>query len=194
MQVFEIFRKYIEEKVRISKEDFELIESKCIFRKLRKHQYLMQEGEIWQYHAFVCQGMVRKYTVDEKGFEHNVFFAAENWWTGDRQSLLDKKPTKYNIDAIEESVLLLIHDNDFQIILKSIPVFHDLINSLLYRNLNASHERINSSISLSAEEKYKHFLENSPGFANRLPGHMLASYLGMTPETLSRVRKQISKK
>lgn len=187
--MFDVFRNYLEKEIHLSDEDYELIQSYSVIKKLRKHQYLLQEGDHWNYNAFVCSGFLRKYTIDEKGNEHTVYFSIENWWTGDRQSLMDKTPSTYNIDAVENTTVLLIHETNFQLLMQQLPAFKDLVNKIFQRSLSASHERINVTISLSAEEKYKYFLKKFPKLAGRIPLHMLASYLGMTRETLSRIRK-----
>ena len=192
--MFEIFRKYLEDKISISESDYDFIESVSVVKRLRKHQLLLNADDKWSSHAFVCKGLLRKFSVDEKGGEHTVYFAFENWWTGDRESLMNNTPSKYYIEAIEDSVVLLIHDVNFQEIFSRIPQFKDLVNTILQRSLNAAHERINSTFISTAEEKYRHFLKSSPNLANRVPLHMLASYLGITPETLSRIRKQLAKK
>lgn len=189
-----VFKKYITDKISITDEDWAAIEQVCVLKKLRRYQYLLQEGDHWHYHAFVCKGCVRMYSVDNKGNEHILHFATENWWTGDRPSLMENKPATYNVDAIENSTIILIHKDNFDAICKKIPVFNDLINTILQRSLNASHERINATITYAAEDKYLHFIKSYPNLANRVPRHMIASYLGITPETLSRVRKQMAEK
>lgn len=192
--MLEFFRKYLEDKISITEADYELIESVCIIKKLRKHQFLLSEGDVCIYSGFVCKGFLRKYSVNDKGIEHTVYFATENWWISDRQSLMDGKPSKYNIDAVEDSVVLLIGKSNFEMLNERIPAFKDMVNLILQRSLNAAHERINETFQSTAEEKYYHFLKTFPNLANRAPRHMVASYLGITPETLSRIRKQMSSK
>jgi CRP-like cAMP-binding protein len=192
--MFDCFRKYIENKITLSETDYQLIESVSIIKKLRKHQFLLTEGDVCIFNSFVCTGFLRKYSVDDKGIEHNVYFATENWWASDRQSLMDGTPSKYFIEAVEDSVVLLISKSNFNIICDNIPAFKDMVNQILLRSLLASQERINTTFQSTAIEKYTHFLNNFPNLANRVPRHILASYLGITPETLSRIRKQISGK
>lgn len=194
MEMFEIFRKYLEDKIALTEDDYAFIESVSVIKRLKKHQFLLSADDKWNLNAFVCEGLLRKFSIDEKGYEHSVYFAMENWWTGDRESLMNHTPSKYYIDAIEDSVVLLIHETNFQQIFQRLPQFRDLVNSILQRSLNAAHERINSTFLSTAEEKYINLLHSSPSLANRVPLHMLASYLGVTPETLSRIRKQIAAK
>ena len=189
----EVFKKYLAEKMSLSEEDWAVIEAVCIIKKLRKHQFLLQEGDVWRFHAFVCKGCLRRYSIDEKGAEHIMQFSIENWWAGDRDSLMNKTPTKYNIDAVEDSVILVIRNEDFEKLCQQLPAFNNLMSHLIFRSLNASQERINATISLTAEEKYLHFINNFPALANRVPRHMVASYLGITPETLSRIKSNLSK-
>lgn len=192
--MFERFRKYIEDKITLSDSDYQLLKSVCVIKKLRKHQFLLTEGEVCSFNSFVCEGFLRKYSIDDKGIEHTVYFATENWWIADRKSLMDGKPSSFFIEAVENSVALLISKSNFELVCERIPAFKDLVNYILQRSLNATHDRINEIIQSTAEEKYKHFLKSFPNLANRAPRHMVASYLGITPETLSRVRKDISTK
>ena len=192
--MFDIFRKYLEDKITLTNEDYELIESVSLFKKLRKRQYLLQAGDISRFHAFVCKGFLRYYYVDEKGQEHIMQFAPENYWTGDGASMDSGLPSKYNIDAIEESEILLLKKEDFEMIRKTIPAFNDFVNETLKKNAVVLQERIHVNISLSAEEKYSDFISKYPSISNRVPLHMIASYLGLSAETLSRVRNQSAKK
>lgn len=192
--MLEVFQQYINSKASITNEEFETIKSLCIIKKLRKKQYLLQEGDVWKYNAFICQGCLRSYRLDDKGLEHIINFAIENHWTGDRESLLSGNPAKLNIDAIEDSTLVLITKENFEALCKEIPAFNDMVNSILHRSFVASQNRIHAAISYTAEEKYLNFINTSPEFANRVPQHMIASYLGISPETLSRVRNQTARK
>lgn len=192
--MFDLFRKYLDNKIILTNEDYKLIESVSVFKKLRKRQYLLQAGDIFHFHAFVCKGFLRNYYVDEKGREHIMQFAPENYWTGDSKSMSLGLPSKYDIDAIEESEVLLLNKEDFEMIRKTLPAFNDFVIETLKKNAVVLRERIHVNISLSAEDKYRDFILKYPSISNRVPLHMIASYLGVSAETLSRVRSQSAKK
>lgn len=188
--MFEVFKSYLESRINLTEEQLTRIKSVSTIKKLRKKQYLLQEGDVWSFNAFVTKGCLRTYTIDDKGLEHIIYFAIENWWTGDRTSLLTGKPATYNIDAVEDSEVLLINKANFQALRETIPAFDAMISTILDKSLATMHQRITTAISYTAEQKYQQFLDKYPEMALRIPQHMIASYLGITPETLSRVRRQ----
>ena len=192
--MFDIFRKYLEDKIDLTEQDYVLIESISSFKKLRKRQYLLQAEDVCRFNAFVCKGFLRYYYVDDKGQEHIMQFAPEKYWTSDRERMDSGLPSQYNIDAREVSEVLLLKKEDFEMIRKTIPAFNDFVNDTLKKNIAVLQERIHVSISFSAEEKYSNFISKYPSIGNRVPLHMIASYLGVSAETVSRVRSQISKK
>ena len=149
---------------------------------------------MWKYNAFITKGCLRTYAVDDKGMEHIINFAIENWWTGDRESMLNNQPSKLNIDAIEDSEVVLITKQNFDLLCAQIPVFNEMVNAIIQKSLIANQNRILSTISSTAEEKYTNFINKYPDFAVRIPQAMIASYLGIKPETLSRVRNSAAKK
>jgi CRP-like cAMP-binding protein len=186
---FEIFKQYTKRYAELTESDFEKIEPLCIYRKLRKQQYLLQEGETWKYHAFIASGCLRTFSVDEKGIEHIVGFAISNWWAGDLESLKSNKPSKFNIDAVNDSEVILFPDREYNKLVTELPSFNQMVITIHDRSFMASQRRILSYISHSAEEKYLAFLEMYPGFADIIPKNMIASFLGITRETLSRIRQ-----
>ncbi|MET3498458.1 CRP-like cAMP-binding protein [Mucilaginibacter rubeus] len=192
--MFEQFKEYIGQKATLTEADYAKIEAVCIFKKLRKKQYLLQEGDVWKYNAFITKGLVRFYSVDENGRENIVSFAKENWWTGDRASLLTGESSKNNIDAIEDTELILITKTNFDRLCRDIPAFNDMVNAILNKSFITSQNRIHSAIAFTAEQKYLDFVQKYPDLSLRVPQAMIASYLGITPETLSRVRKETVKK
>ena len=190
--MFELLLKSVEERISISKEEFDFCKTLFIPKKLRKKQYLLQEGDICRYTAFVEKGMLRTFTVDEKGNEPILQFSMEGWWIADLYSFLTDEPSQYNIEAMEECELLLITKENWDILLKKVPAFEHYFRILIQNNLIATQRRLMSSLSETAEEKYTKLINNFPGCVQRVPQHMIASYLGITPETLSRVRSQMA--
>jgi CRP-like cAMP-binding protein len=192
--MYEVFRQYINSKTTITDAEFSLIQSLGTLKKLQKKQFLLHEGIVWKYNAFVCQGCLRTYRIDDKGNEHILQFSIENWWAGDRESLITGNPAQSNIEALEDSVILLFTQEQFLTICKEIPSFNTMVINILEKSFIAAQNRIHASISYTTEEKYQSFLNSYPNIANRIPQHMIASYLGVTPETLSRLRNQAAKK
>ncbi len=189
--MYDVFQKYMDSKIVLLQEQSDWIRSLSVVKKLRKHQYLLQEGDLCKQHAFVAKGCLRSYSVDSDGIEHIIKFAVENWWIGDRDSLMSGLPAKLNIDAVEDCEVVLLSTKNFDLICQQIPAFNDMVNNLLQSAYNASQNRILANISLSAIEKYENFLQRYPDLAQRIPQGMIASYLGISRETLSRVRNQV---
>jgi CRP-like cAMP-binding protein len=190
--MFELLLQSIREKISISKEEFDFSKTLFIPKKLRKRQYLLQEGDVCRYTAFVEKGMLRTFTVDEKGNEPILQFSMEGWWIADLYSFLTEEPSIYNMEALEDCQLLLITKINWEILLEKVPAFERYFRLLIQNNLIATQRRLMSSLSESAEEKYTKLINNFPGCIQRVPQHMIASYLGITPETLSRIRGQMA--
>ena len=162
-------------------------------KKLRKKQYFLEEGNVCKYVGFIVKGAMRQYSVDEKGVEHIVNLYIEDWWASDRESAVMLTPSKYNIDAWEDTELLIVTTADMIELMEKIPAFGQMTRSMDSRYAIASQRRLNSAISNTAEKRYEEFADNYPQFIQRFPQHLIASYLGITKETLSRIRKQAMK-
>ena len=192
--MYEILEKRINEKISLTAEEFDLAKTLFIPKKLRKRQYLLQEGDVCRYLAFVEKGILRSFTVDEKGNEQVIQFALEGWWIADAYSLLTGEPSTQNIDALEDAEVLLLSKQSNEILFDKIPKFERYFRFLMQNNMIALQRRLMGSLTQSAEEKYATLSRNYPDIIQRIPQHMVASYLGVTPETLSRIRKQMSVK
>lgn len=190
--MYELFFQQLNEKINFSGDEQEIIKSYLTAKKLRKKQYLLQEGDICKSIAFVVKGALREYTVDEKGNEHIFQFALEGWTISDLYSFMTSEPATYNIDALEDSELLLLTKSAQEELLKRVPKFETYNRLQLTGAYFAMQKRITSFISLSLEERYLYFTNLYPDIVQRVPQHMIASYMGLTPETLSRVRKKIA--
>ena len=172
--------------------DIEVIQDAFVPKKIRKRQYLLQEGQVCKYAAFIVKGAMRQYSVDEKGVEHIIRLCIENWWVLDRESWSKGTPSVYNIDAWEDSDLLLITNIDHLSHL-GIPAVNEMILKMDENFAIATQKRL-SSLSLSAEERYAELVKVYPEFLQRFPQHIIASYLGITKETLSRIRSYAARK
>jgi CRP-like cAMP-binding protein len=139
----------------------------------------------------VEKGLLRSYTVDDKGSEHILQFASEGWWVADLSSYLSEEPSFLNIEALEDAELLMISKADWEAAMKKIPALEHYFRIILQNHLIATQKRLLQSLAETAEEKYNRFLKTYPECVQRMPQHMIASYLGVTRETLSRVRKQL---
>jgi CRP-like cAMP-binding protein len=188
--MFEYLAKYLSENGGLTNNELKLVEEVAIPKKIRKHQYLLQEGEVSKYNSFVVKGCFRLFRVASDGQEHVMRFAIENWWISDYDSYQSGMPSKYNIDALEHSELLMIEKEKFDALVETIPNFKKLIDKLMAKNFESHQNRIYSHISETAEEKYNNFIKTYPKIYDRIPLHMVASFLGLSRETLSRVRKQ----
>jgi CRP-like cAMP-binding protein len=185
---FEAFNK----KVQLDPTEQEQIRKHLIPKRLRKKQYLLQEGEICRATAFVDQGCLRAYSVDENGSEHIIQFALEGWTIADLYSFLTAERATYNIDALENSELLLLSRSSHDQLLAEMPKYETYTRLNITGAYLAMQKRLTSIIGSSVEERYAAFTGLYPNIVQRVPQHMIASYMGLTPETLSRVRRRIS--
>jgi CRP-like cAMP-binding protein len=178
--------------VPLTEEDQELIKHYLTVKKLRRKQYLLQEEDVCKTVAFVEKGALRLYKTNVDGSEHIVQFALEGAFMTDLYSFLTQEPSIYNIDAIEDSELVLITRSASDELRKLSPKYQEFIFQATSEAYTQLEKRITSIISLSLDERYKELTANFPDIIQRVPQHMIASYMGLNPETLSRVRKRIS--
>lgn len=181
---------YINKYTTISQSEFECVLSHFTCKRIRRRQYILQEGEVCTHLAFVLRGAMRKYHLDEKGIEHVVDLYLEDWWVVDRESFALCTPSVYNIEAWEDSEVLLITRESVLELRKHCAAFNEMSMKLDENSTIASQKRITSSISLTAERRYLDFIKTHPFFVERFPQHIIASYLGITKDTLSRVRRR----
>lgn len=193
-QPFEILRRHFDKRVSVTDEEFSRCRTFFTLKHVRKHQFLLQAGDICKNIAFVTSGCLRSYTIDTRGNEHVVQFAIEDWWISDLHSFLAGTPAEDNIDALEDSTVLLIDRDSREQLLTSVPQMERFFRLLLEANFLATRRRVTDSLSKSAEERYLTFLKNYPNLVQRIPLNQIASYLGITPQSLSRIRKELTEK
>ena len=185
----ETFLKYLTARGSFTSAELEKIQAALIVRKLKKKHFLLQKGEVCRHMAFVASGCLRLYRTDETGMEHILRFATENWWLNDYESFRSAIPAKGTIDALEDSHLILWSKENWELLKSEIPAFDDIQEHLLSRSLDVQFDRLHTTISQTAEERYHEFVKTFPDLYQRVPLYMIASYLGVSRETLSRIRK-----
>ncbi|MDR3610270.1 MAG: Crp/Fnr family transcriptional regulator [Ignavibacteriaceae bacterium] len=188
---FNLILQNLQRHIELTDEEKEIFCSSLRSKKVKRHQFLGEAGEISRYQNFVNKGCLRSYYVDENGFEHNVQFAIEDWWIGDMASFLTKKPGSLFIEALEDSDVLQLDYPSMEELYVKIPKLERFFRILLQNAFITFEQRIISTISRSAEERYLEFINKYPLFEQRLPQIHIASYLGITPEFLSKIRKKI---
>jgi len=191
--MYDLLLKNISRFITLTPEEEQYLTSILKIKKLKKKQYLLQEGDITRHQYFVNKGCLRTYTIDEKGQEHIIQFAIEDWWTGDMYSFLTQTAARYTIDAIEDSELLCLEKNALEELYIKVPKFEKFFRNLLQNAFISLQERITSNLSQPADERYCTFINKYPDMEKRLPLKQIASYLGITPESLSRIRSSYIK-
>jgi CRP-like cAMP-binding protein len=192
--MFEELAKGIQLKIKLSPEEIDQLKHFFIPKKLRKRQYLLNAGDVCQYITFVEKGLLRSFSVDDGGHEHVMQFAMEGWWISDMASFLSGDQAIHNIEALEDSELLLLTVPAMDDMIEKIPSMERYFRLLMQNSIVALQRRIRVVQTHTAEEIYLKLMEIQPEIISRAPQQHVASYLGITPETLSRIRKQVSKK
>jgi len=178
----------------LNKEEVDAVAQRFTERKIKRRQYILQEGDYCKHYNFIVSGCLKMYNIDNKGKEHNLQFGTENNWLTDIGSTHAKKPSKLFIEAIEPSVILQIELNDLVYLHKNHPKFNLIFRVITENNFVELQDRILLNISSSAEERYLDFLNRYANLSNRLPNTQIASYLGITPEFPSNIRKGLGEK
>lgn len=186
--------KYLATNLNIPETELAPFLKSCSYKNIEKGTFLMQEGAYCDHGFFVEQGLLRQYSIDNKGKEHTISFAPENWFVMDRETVFFNKPSRYFIQAQEASQVVEIHRDFEKTLSNNISNFAEFNNKLLHNHIRHLQERIDLLLSATAEERYLHFIKMYPDVLLRVPQVMVASYLGITPESLSRVRKGLATK
>ena len=192
--MYDALFQYIETKsgLRLTEDEQTIMEAKFRHKRLRKKQYFLQEGDVCKQIAFIVKGAARMYSIDEKGHEHIVRFGLETWWLGDHESFNLLTPSRFHIEMLEDTDLLVITTVQAYELREQVRGFDLTIKAMDKQLAVATQKRIHAAISMTAEERYEDLINTYPQFLQRFPQNMLASYLGISPETLSRMRKKLT--
>jgi CRP-like cAMP-binding protein len=174
----------------LTPEEIETVKTLFTYKKLRRRQYILQEGDIARHETFIVKGVTRTYEVNEKGQEHVVQFGLEDWWIGDLHSFLSEEPSSYNIDCLEDTEMLQITRPNLEILYERIPKMERHFRIMIQNAFIAATSRVASTLTKTAVERYDEFITSYPQIEQRVPNHQIASYLGITPQSLSRIRAQ----
>ncbi|MES2275129.1 MAG: Crp/Fnr family transcriptional regulator [Bacteroidota bacterium] len=179
--------------IRLTETEMQLFTSYLQPKKLKKKELLLQQGEVCKHSAFVTSGCLRGYSIDKNGTEHVLSFAPADWWMADMYSLISQQPGVLNIEALEDTEMLLLSKINQEKLYVEVPKFERFFRILAEKSLVANQQRLIDRLSLTGEERYKIFCNRYPTLINHLPQKQIAAYIGVTPEFLSRARAEMAK-
>jgi CRP-like cAMP-binding protein len=188
------FQQYLQKHTPINADQFEILKKHLTAKSFKKGKVLLTEGGRTAVSYFVSKGLLRAYTRDVNGKEHIIQFAPEEWWLADRNSIYFNEPAVFNIDVLEDAEVVVISEVFMQQAFDICPDFGKYNLYLLHNTIRHMQNRINKLLAATAEERYLDFIKLYPDLTLRIPQMMIASYLGITPESLSRVRKALAQK
>ncbi|GAB3522933.1 Crp/Fnr family transcriptional regulator [Emticicia fontis] len=192
--MFEEINAYINRYTLCDVEEVKFFNSLLQHKMIAKKTFLLQEGEICKFEAFIRKGCIRTYYIDHKGAEVTLQFAIENWWVSDIASFHEQKPSRMFIETLEDCELFILTPETKEKLLAQVPKFERMFRLMVQRNLTRLQERLFQTIATTAVEKYLDFIERYPTIPQRVAQHYIASYLGFSPEFLSKVRTKLAKK
>ncbi|CCH53078.1 putative transcriptional regulator, Crp/Fnr family [Fibrisoma limi BUZ 3] len=191
MEVFAALRQHVDKVIPLTDEESARASALFTVKKLRKKQFLVQQGDVCKYESFVVSGCLKSYYTDEQGHDHILRFSVEDWWASDLKSLQTNTPASFSIEAIEPATLLVIDKVGLEKLYVEVPKFEKFFRILNENALTATAQRVINNLSLPAKERYQLFLQAYPRIAQRIPLKDIASYLGITPVFLSQLRKDM---
>jgi CRP/FNR family cyclic AMP-dependent transcriptional regulator len=182
---------YFTERIELSKQDIETIKSAYQLRVLRKKEFLFQQGEVCRYEAFVIQGACKLFYSDSKGSDHILYFAFKDWWVGDVASFSSNEPAAMSAQALEETYLLTINPEKKEELYLRVPQLERMFRIITQRTLSVLQKRFFLTMSGGAKDRYLQLIDRYPKIEQLVPQYQIASYLGILPESLSRLKKQL---
>ena len=184
---------YFDNHLTLTDEEKQAVRKSFSEKRVKRRQFILHEGDVCKLNTFVVEGCFKLYMLDKNGKEHNLQFAIENWWIGDIASFHSEEPSRLNVEAIENSIILQIKKEDQMRLFVDYPKFNRIFRVFTENALVSYQRRVLQNISSTAEERYIDFVNRYPDFFNRISNVQIASFLGITPEFLSTIRKKLSK-
>lgn len=183
---------YINRHVLLTPEEASTLLSSVSFRKYLKGQYIVQQGDVCRYECFVLSGCTKTFYLDDEGQEHIIMFSIEDWWASDMGSFISQTPADFNIQCLEHTEMVMFPYDTIEELYAKIPKLERFFRQIIEKAFVASQKRIVRNFSLTAKEQYVHFREQYPEIEQRIPQYMVASYLGITKEFLSKIKSQLA--
>jgi len=168
--------------------------SRLKHQHFKKRTVLLRQGEICRFEAYIIKGCVKKYYIDRTGNEVILQFAVEDWWISDIGSFYEQKPSNLFIETLEDTELLMIDQENKEKLFHEIPHLERVFRLMVQRSYSVLESRFYATLAHSAEERYLEFLKKYPEIPHRVPQTQIAAYLGITPESLSRIKTSLLKK
>lgn len=192
--MFELIDQFVARHIALTEEEVTFFHSLLKFKKVKKKSFLLQEGDICDFEAFIVKGCTRTYYIDKEGYETILLFGVEGWWVSDIGSFSEQKPSMQFIETVEDCELLIIDYRSKSLLFEKIPAFERVFRLLVQRSLSVLQQRFYASVSQTAEERYRDFIERYPAVVQRIPQHQIARYIGVSPEFLSKVKSNMYRK
>ncbi len=191
--MYTAINEYVNRCITFTDQELAIFNSLLEYKEIPKKTYLLQDGEICDFEAYINKGCIRNYYIDENGFEIILHFAIEDWWVSDIASFHDKKPSKMYIETLEDSQILVLSEKNKEELLNKVPKFERVFRIMVQKNLSSTQNRLIRTIAKSGSEKYLDFINMYPTISQRVAQHYIASYLGISPEFLSKIRSKLYK-
>lgn len=182
---------YIKGKINLSLADEEVIASSFQLKHLNKKEYLFKEGNQFTSTSFVVSGVLRIFHTDSKSLEHILYFGFKDWWVGDMAAVINKEPNGISIQAMEDSYILYVEETQMEALYTLVPAVERLFRIITQKTLSVFQKRLFMAYSASAKDRYLEFINRHQGIEQLIPQHQIASYLGILPESLSRIKRQL---
>jgi CRP-like cAMP-binding protein len=182
---------YIKRIVELSAEEEKILLSSVKTRRYLKGQYMLQQGDVCSISAFVLKGCTKTFYLDDQGQEHVIMFSIEDWWTSDLASFITQTPSDFNVQCLENTEVVLFPYETHDQLLEEVPILERFFRKIVERALVASQKRVVRNLSMSARDRYLYFRKQYPKIEQRVPQYLIASYLGITKEFLSKIKSQL---
>ena len=182
---------YINRIISLTDEEASILKSKISFRKYLKGQYLLQQGDVCTFSGFIVSGCTKTFFIDDEGQEHVVMFSIEDWWASDIGSFISPKPADFNVQCLENTELIQLSHENQKSLLEEIPKLERFFRIIIEKAFVASQKRVVRNLSMTAKERYVFFRSQYPLIEQRIPQYLIASYLGITKEFLSKLKKEL---